>query len=110
VTEQDRSRSPRRSSPAARSTESTDYEIRVRGHLGATWAAWFDGLSIANDDDGTCVLRGPIVDQAALHGLLQKLRDLGLPLESLASLGRDGAADTGLSGPPSTNHAPGATS
>jgi len=60
------------------------YEIRVKGHLGPSWTAWFDGLSLSNQDDGTTVLRGPVVDQAALHGLLQKLRDVGIPLVSLA--------------------------
>lgn len=65
------------------------YEIRVKGHLGSRWAAWFDGLSLANEDDGTTVLRGPVVDQAALHGLLQKLRDVGIPLVSLTQLPSD---------------------
>jgi hypothetical protein len=59
------------------------YEIRVRGHLGTRWAAWFDGLELATEDDGTTVLRGPVTDQAALHGLIQKLRDVGLPLVSI---------------------------
>jgi hypothetical protein len=59
------------------------YEIRVDGHLGARWAAWFDGLAITGEGDGTTVLRGPVADQAALHGLLQKLRDVGIPLISL---------------------------
>lgn len=59
------------------------YEIRVEGHLGTRWAAWFDGLDVTTEDDGTTVLRGSIVDQAALHGLLQKLRDVGIPLISL---------------------------
>jgi succinylarginine dihydrolase len=59
------------------------YEIRVDGHLGPRWAAWFDGLSITNEGDGTTALYGSVVDQAALHGLLQKLRDLGIPLISL---------------------------
>jgi hypothetical protein len=59
------------------------YEITVDGHLGSRWAAWFDGLSITPCDDGTTVLRGPVPDQAALHGLLQKLRDVGIPLISL---------------------------
>jgi hypothetical protein len=59
------------------------YEIRVDGHLGTRWAAWFDGLAITSQGDGTTVLRGPVVDQAALHGLLQKLRDVGIPLISL---------------------------
>ena len=60
------------------------YEIRVEGHLGARWTAWFDGLSVTTADDGTTVLRGPVIDQAALHGLLQTLRDVGIPLISLA--------------------------
>ena len=63
------------------------YEIRVEGHLGDRWAAWFDGLSITSEEDGTTVLRGPVVDQAALHGLLQKLRDVGIPLISLTPIG-----------------------
>jgi hypothetical protein len=62
------------------------YEIRVKGHLGPRWAAWFDGLSLTNEDDGTTVLRGAVVDQAALHGLLQRVRDLGLPLVSLTQV------------------------
>jgi hypothetical protein len=59
------------------------YEIRVRGHLAARWAAWFDGMTLSPQDDGTTVVRGPIADQAALHGLLRKLHDLGLPLVSV---------------------------
>jgi hypothetical protein len=62
------------------------YEIRVRGHLGSRWSAWLDGLSLTNVDDGTTVILGPVVDQAALHGLLGKLRDIGIPLVSLALL------------------------
>jgi hypothetical protein len=56
------------------------YEIRVQGHLDARWAAWFDGLNLTHEGDGTTVIRGPVADQAALHGLLKKVRDLGLPL------------------------------
>ena len=59
------------------------YEIRVDGHLGTRWAAWFDGLALTSETDGTTVLRGTVVDQAALHGLLQKLRDMGIPIISL---------------------------
>jgi hypothetical protein len=59
------------------------YEIRLKGHLGIRWAAWFDGLSIAHGSDGTTTIHGQVADQAALHGLLQKVRDLGLPLISV---------------------------
>jgi len=62
------------------------YEIVIDGHLGARWAAWFDGFTIASEADGTSVLRGFVVDQAALHGLLQRLRDIGIPLISLTPL------------------------
>ena len=65
------------------------YEIRVKGHLGHRWAAWFDGLSLTALDDGTTVISGPVVDQAALHGLLHKLRDVGIPLVSLTLLPPD---------------------
>jgi hypothetical protein len=65
------------------------YEIRVRGHLGPRWTAWFDGLSLTIEDDGITVIRGPVVDQAALHGVLQKLRDVGLPLVSVTPLPLD---------------------
>jgi hypothetical protein len=57
-----------------------NYYIRVKGHLDDRWSEWFDGLTISNRPDGDAVLRGPIVDQAALHGVLAKVRDLGLPL------------------------------
>ncbi len=59
------------------------YEIRVDGHLESRWRAWFDGLNLTTEDDGTTVLSGPVVDQSALHGLLAKLRDLGVPLISV---------------------------
>jgi hypothetical protein len=63
-----------------------EYEIRVAGRLAPRWSAWFDGLTVTTDDDGTTVLHGPVVDQAALHGLLQKLRDVGIPLLSLSQI------------------------
>jgi len=69
--------------PAGRHTGPGQYEICLKGHLGTRWAAWFDGLSIAHGTDGTTTIYGPIADQAALHGLLQKVRDLGLPLISV---------------------------
>ena len=59
------------------------YEIRLKGHLDSRWTAWFDGLTLTHDSDGTTVIHGPVADQAALYGLLQKTRDLGLPLISV---------------------------
>jgi hypothetical protein len=66
------------------------YEIRVTGHLDARWEAWFDGLTLTREDDGTTVIQGQIVDQAALHGVLQRLRDLGIPLISVTQLRSEG--------------------
>ena len=59
------------------------YEIRVKGHLHSRWSAWFDGLGLTNESDGTTIIHGLVADQAALYGLLQKTRDLGLPLISV---------------------------
>lgn len=59
------------------------YQIRLKGHLGHQWADWFDGLTITREDSGDTLLTGPLADQAALHGLLKKVRDLGLTLISL---------------------------
>ena len=73
-------------SPARRPDGSPRYEIRLQGHLDSRWAAWFDELSLTNEDDGTTALRGPVVDQAALHGVLHKVRDTGLPLISVTRL------------------------
>ena len=58
------------------------YQIRIEGHLGPKWTDWFGGLSITLEDNGETFLTGPVVDQAALHGLLRKVRDLGMPLIS----------------------------
>jgi hypothetical protein len=60
------------------------YQIRVRGVLGSEWSDWFDQMSISPQDDGDTVLSGPVRDQSALHGILTKIRDLGLPLLSLS--------------------------
>jgi hypothetical protein len=59
------------------------YQIRVRGHLSGRWAEWFDGLTIENQPNGEALICGPVADQAALHGLLAKVRDLNLPLVSV---------------------------
>ncbi len=76
---------------AADQAGAPQYEIRVKGHLDSRWSAWFDGLSLSNDIDGTTVIHGPVVDQAALHGLLQKLRDVGMPLVSVTQVSPDAA-------------------
>jgi hypothetical protein len=59
------------------------YQIRIKGHLDRKWADWFSGLSITSLDNGETLLTGPVLDQAALHGLLRKVRDVGLPLVSV---------------------------
>ena len=58
------------------------YQIRIEGHLGPRWSGWFEGLTITPEGDGETLLTGPVMDQAALHGLLRKIRDLGMPLIS----------------------------
>ena len=68
------------------------YQIRIKGHLGVEWADWFGGLVITLEDNGDTLLTGPVVDQAALHGLLKKVRDLGLPLVSVSPV-EPGQAD-----------------
>ena len=62
------------------------YQIRLKGHLAKQWTDWFEGLTITLEENGETLLTGPVVDQAALHGLLKKVRDLGLPLLSLVRL------------------------
>ena len=72
--------------------EAGRYEIRLKGHLNTRWAAWFDGLNLTHRSDGTTVIDGPVVDQAALHGLLQRVRDVGLPLVSVTRVEPDKTA------------------
>jgi hypothetical protein len=74
------------------------YEIRLKGHLDDRWAEWFEGLSITLKSDGSTLLSGPLADQAALHGTLKKVRDLGLTLLSVNSVEAD--TDTHHKGTP----------
>ena len=69
--------------PETESGGPTIYQIRVKSHLGSGWTDWFQGLTITLEDDGDTLLTGAVVDQAALHGLLKKVRDLGMPLISV---------------------------
>jgi hypothetical protein len=82
VTADDRSLS----TPPADHDRIPQYQIRIKGHLGSRWSAWFDGLTLTTEAGGITVITGPVVDQSALHGLLQKLRDVGIPLLSLTQL------------------------
>ena len=62
------------------------YRIRIKGHLGREWTDWFEGLTITLENNGDMLLTGPVVDQAALHGVLKKVRDLGMPLVSVSPI------------------------
>src|ERR1700682_2456883 len=68
------------------------YQIRIKGHLGSEWTDWFGGLTITLEDNGETLLTGPVVDQAALHGVLRKVRDVGTPLLSVIRM-KPGQAD-----------------
>jgi hypothetical protein len=72
------------------------YQIRIKGHLGRQWADWFEGLTITLEDNGDTLLTGPVVDQAALHGLLKRVRDLGMPLVSVCPLEHGQADQSGV--------------
>jgi hypothetical protein len=72
--------------PTPDRSEAGRYEIRLTGRLDAHWDAWFEGWTVSHRGDGTSVLSGPVADQAALHGVLQRVRDLGLPLVSVTCL------------------------
>jgi hypothetical protein len=79
-------------SPKTDPSQPVVYQIRVKGHLGHEWTDWFEGLTITLEEDGNTLLTGPVVDQAALHGLLKKVRDLGMPLVSVSPV-EPGQAD-----------------
>ncbi len=70
--------------PETNSNKPMIYQIRIEGHLGPQWTDWFDGLTITMEEGGDTLLTGPVVDQAALYGLLKKVRDLGMPLVSVS--------------------------
>jgi hypothetical protein len=72
------------------------YQIRIKGHLGRHWTDWFEGLTITAQDLGETLLTGPVVDQAALHGLLRKVRDGGIPLVSVMRVKPDPADDSNI--------------
>lgn len=74
------------------------YQIRLQGHLDPQWAEWFDGLTITLAPNGATLLTGPVVDQAALHGLLKKVRDLGMPLLSVMRVNPGQGGVSGMNG------------
>ena len=73
----------RRRNPKTDPCQPNVYQIRIKGHLSDQWTGWFEGLTITLEEDGDTLLTGPVVDQAALFGLLKKVRDLGMPLVSI---------------------------
>jgi hypothetical protein len=110
VSSDDHTDIPSHGQPCAEHASAQQYEIRVRGHLGSRWATWFDRMTLTAEDD-TTVIRGPVVDQAALHGLLQSLRDLGITLLSLMPLVPGTATEQPDDSHNQTHHrSPGATS
>lgn len=70
----------------AEMNQATNYQIRLKGHLECQWTDWFDGMTVTLEEDGETLLTGPVADQAALYGLLKKVRDLGMPLLSVMSV------------------------
>jgi len=78
-----------RRNPTTDPNQPSVYQITIKGHVGRQWTDWFGGLTITLEENGDSVLMGPVVDQAALHGLLRRVRDLGLPLLSVVRVGID---------------------
>lgn len=70
------------------------FQIRIKGHLSEQWTDWFEGLTITLEEDGNTLLSGSVLDQSALHGILKKIRNLGIPLLSINSMDADPAIDT----------------
>ena len=91
---------------AGRSSDSSRCEIRLGGHLEPRWAAWFDGMALVQQSDGTTVIHGSVIDQTALHGLLQRVRDLGLPLLAVTRLDSDQPQTSSSSSHPSRKDKP----
>jgi hypothetical protein len=77
------------SDPTTNPSQPDVYQIRIKGHLDKRWAAWFEGLTITLEEDDNTLLTGQVIDQAALHGLLKRVRDLGLPLISVCPVQPD---------------------
>ncbi len=80
--------------PNTEPSQPVAYQIRIKGHLGSQWTDWFEGLTITLEDNGDTLLTGSVVDQAALHGLLKKVRDLGMPLLSVSRVEADHADES----------------
>lgn len=76
----------RKRSPDRDADQPMIYQIRLMGHLAPQWTDWFEGLTITLEENGDTLLTGPVIDQAALHGILKKIRDLGMPLLSVNSV------------------------
>lgn len=91
--------------PKADLSKPVVYQIRIKGHLGCQWTDWFEGLTITLEDNGNTLLTGPVADQAALYGLLKKVRDLGTPLLSINPIEPGPAGESDLK-PSSPIHHP----
>ena len=91
--------------PKPTPSQTVIYQIRIKGQLSRKWASWFEGLTITLEEDGDTLLTGPVTDQAALHGLLKKVRDLGMPLVSVSPVEPDPSNTLPLRGLRGTGHA-----